>query len=183
MISRRDELPDEKLMARLLAGEQDALRILYERHARPLYNFARRLLMDPAGAEEVLQETFLRVYRDRAGFRPVAAFKTWAFTIARNLCLDILRSAPRRSEVSRDPLPEVADPAPTPLDRLDRAEREDAVRRGLAQLSAEDREVLLLSRYRGLRYREIAAIVGASEDAVKMRAHRALNRLRERLAP
>ena len=183
MIFRGGEPPDESLMARLQAGEQDALRVLYERHARPLYNFAHRLLMDPAAAEEVLQETFLRVYRDRAAFRPVAAFKTWAFTIARNVCLDILRGAPRSAEVPLDPLPEAADLAPTALERLDRADREEALRLALAELSAEDREVLLLSRYHGLRYRQIAAIVGASEDAVKMRAHRALNRLRKRLAP
>lgn len=176
------EPSDEKLMDRLQAGEQDALRILYERHARPLYNFAHRLLADPAAAEEILQETFLRVYRDRAAFRPVATFKTWVFTIARNLCLDILRSASRSAEVSGMPLSEVVDPAPTPLERLARAEREDALRLALADLPPEDREVLILSRYHGLRYREIAAIVGASEDAVKMRAHRALTRLRKRLA-
>ena len=181
MGTRRGEPSDEELMARLRRGDDEALRVLYQRHAGPLYNFANRMLMDPGRAEEVLQETFLRVYKDRAAFRPVATFKTWAFTIARNLCLDILRSAPRRLEVPANPLPEVADPAPTPLDQLDRAEREAAVRRALAELSAEDREVLVLSRYHGLRYREIAAIVGASEDAVKMRAHRALTRLRNLL--
>ncbi len=183
MTLRRGESSDESLMARLRGGEQEALRALYERHARSLYNFAHRLLMDPSAAEEILQETFLRVYRDRAAFRPVATFKTWVFTITRNLCLDILRSARRGAEFSGDPLPEVADPAPTPLDRLDRAEREGALRRALAELSPEDREVLVLSRYHGLAYREIAAIVGGSEDAVKMRAHRALGRLRKRLAP
>ncbi len=170
-------------MARLRAGESEALRILYDRHARPLTNFARRLLLDPAAAEEVLQETFLRVYRDRTAFRPVATFKTWVFTITRNLCLDILRSARRGVEFSGDPLPEVADPAPTPLEVMDRTEREGAVRRALAELRPGDREVLVLSRYHGLAYREIAAIVGGSEDAVKMRAHRALARLRKILAP
>ena len=181
MGTRRGEPSGEDLMARLRRGDDEALRVLYQRHAGPLYNFANRMLMDPGTAEEVLQETFLRVYKDRAAFRPVATFKTWAFTIARNLCLDILRSAPRRLEVAANPLPEVAYPTPTPLDQLDRAERETAVRRALAELSAEDREVLVLSRYHGLRYREIAAIVGASEDAVKMRAHRALTRLRKLL--
>lgn len=175
------EPSDEKLMGRLQAGEADALRILYERHGRSIYNFACRLVMQSALAEEVLQETFLRVYRDRAAFRPVATFKAWAFTIARNLCLDILRSAPRAAEVGGNPLPEVADPTPTPLDQLDRAEREAALRRALAVLPIDDREVLILSRYHGLRYGEIAAIVGASEDAVKMRAHRALTRLRSLL--
>jgi RNA polymerase sigma-70 factor (ECF subfamily) len=168
-------------MERLRRGHDEALRVLYQRHAGPLYNFANRLLMHSGIAEEVLQETFLRVYKDRAAFRPVATFKTWAFTIARNLCVDILRSGPRGSEVSINPLPEVADPAPTPLDQLDRAEREAAVRRALAGLAPEDREVLVLSRYHGLKYREIAAIVGASEDAVKMRAHRAITRIRKLL--
>ena len=183
MITRRREPSDEELMARLRRGDDEALRVLYQRHAGPLFNFANRLLMDPGRAEEVLQETFLRVYKDRAAFRPVATFKTWAFTIARNLCVDILRSGPRISEVSGNPLPEVADSAPTPLEHLDRAEREAAVRRALAELSAEDREVLLLSRYHDLRFRDIAAIVGASEDAVKMRAHRAVTRLRMLLVP
>ena len=183
MISRCNEASDEKVMARLRAGEAEALRVLYERHARSIYNFAHRLLLDPATAEEILQETFLRVYQERAAFRPVATFKTWAFTIARNLCVDILRSAPRLHEVGANPLPEVADPGPSPLDRLDRSNREAVLRRALSDLPPDDREVLLLSRYHGLKYREIAAIVGGSEDAVKMRVHRALTRLRKLLAP
>lgn len=183
MSTRRREPSDEELMARLRGGHDEALRVLYQRHAGPLYNFAIRFLIDPGMAEEVLQETFLRVYKERAAFRPVATFKTWAFTIAHNLCMDILRSAPRNLEVAADPLPEVADPALTPLDHLDRADREAAVRRALAELSSEDRELLLLSRYHGFRYRDIAAMVGASEEAVKMRAYRALTRLRKILAP
>jgi len=170
-------------MPRLQAGDHEALRLLYERHARSIYNFARRLLIDPSGAEDVLQETFLRTYRDRAAFRPTALFTTWAFTIARNLCVDILRSARRRSEVAADPLPETGDPRPIPLEHLERLEQETSLRRALAALPTEDREVLLLSRYHGLKYRDIAAIVGASEDAVKMRVHRALARLRKLLAP
>jgi RNA polymerase sigma-70 factor, ECF subfamily len=170
-------------MARLQRGEDQALRTLYERHARSIYNYARRLLDDAGTAEEVLQETFLRVYRERAAFRPVATFRTWAFTIARNLCLDILRAPARASTLAAETLPEVRDAAPTPLERLERAEEAAAVRRALAELSPDDREIILLSRYHGLRYREIAALVGASEDAVKMRAHRALTRLRKILAP
>lgn len=170
-------------MARLRAGDHEALRLLYERHARSLYNFARRLLMDPSGAEDVVQETFLRIYRDRAAFRSTAVFTTWAFTIARNLGVDILRSAPRRSEVATDPLPEAADPRPTPLDHLERLEREGLLRRALTALPPEDREVLVLSRYHGLKYRDIAAIVGSSEAAVKMRTHRALVRLHALLPP
>ena len=182
MSLRGGERSDEQLMARLRAGDDGALRILYERHARSLYNFARRLLMNPAVVEEILQETFLRVYRDRNAFRPVATFKTWAFTIARNLCLDILRSAPRSSAVGADRLPETADPRPTPLEYLERREHERAIERALADLAIEEREVLILSRFRGLKYREIAAILGISEDAVKMRAYRALTRLRKILA-
>lgn len=170
-------------MARLQAGHHDALGALYQRHARAIYNFARRLLADPSRAEDVLQETFLRIYRDRAVFRPGAPFTTWAFTIARNLCVDILRSGQRTSEVFADPLPEAADPRPSSLDQLERRERKALLRRALRALSLEDREVLVLSRYHGLKYREIAAIVGASEDAVKMRAHRALARVRALLVP
>ncbi len=170
-------------MARLRAGDHEALRPLYERHARSIYNFARRLLLDPSGAEDVLQETFLRIYRDRAAFRPTAAFTPWALTIARNLCVDILRSARRRSEVAADPLPETGDPRPLPLQQLERQEQETLLRCAVAALPTEDREVLVLSRYHGLKYRDIAAIVGASEDAVKMRAHRALARLRTLLVP
>ncbi len=170
-------------MARLRAGDHEALRLLYERHGRSIYNFTRRLLLDPSGAEDVLQETFLRIYRDRAAFRPTGTFTTWVFTIARNLCVDILRSARRRSEVAADPLPEAADPGPIPLEHLERQEQEILLRRALAALPTEDRGVLVLSRYHGLKYRDIAAIVGATEHAVKMRAHRALARLRTLLVP
>lgn len=181
---------DEELMRAVQAGDEAAFPLLYRRYERRLLAFLVPYVGDLALAEDLLQETFLRVFRQRASYEPRGAFRTWLFAIARNLALDQLRR--RRSlRRSTSPLGEgspvgedperLPDPAPDPLGVLAGREAATALRAALLELPEEDRAVILLSRLEGLRYREIAEILGSTEGAVKVRAHRSLLALRRRL--
>lgn len=176
---------DEELMLDLKRGNLEAFTILYERYQRRLYNFILRYVEDPSTAEDLFQETFLKVYRLREAYDQKALFVTWLYTIARNLCWDERKSPRRRqgerSQPPRLPSSEPADPSPGPLGTLEAKEREALVRKAIASLPDVDREVLILSRYEGLRYEEIAKVLGTSAQAVKARAHRALTALKEHL--
>jgi RNA polymerase sigma-70 factor (ECF subfamily) len=171
--------PDEALMEEVRAGNLAAFQALYDRHRRPVFSFLLRSLTDRRAAEDLLQETFLRVFAHREEYRPTAAFKAWLFTIARNLLIDHLR---RRSG-SRDlegaeSLEAVADPGATPLQRAEARELGERLQEAVLRLPPSQRDVLLLSRFAGLSHAEIAQVTGSSPEAVRVTLHRALDRLR-----
>jgi len=177
------EPSDEDLMRALRAGDQAAFEALYQRYRNRLYAFLVRYTGDPSAAQDLFQETFLRVFRDRARYEPRAAFATWLFTIARNLYLDSVKGAgiPRPAPGTEMAAEEAPDSQPDPLAALERREAEALLRRAVATLPEEDRAILILSRFEGMRYRQIGEILGCSEGAVKVRAHRALQTLRQML--
>ncbi|MGH7406516.1 MAG: RNA polymerase sigma factor [Candidatus Methylomirabilales bacterium] len=184
------ETTDEELMRAVQAGDEAAFPLLYRRYERRLLAFLAPYVGDLARAEDLLQDTFLRVFRQRASYESRGAFRTWLFAIARNLALDHLRRLRSRRE-STSPLGEksqaggapesLADPASDPLGVLSGRHAARALQAALLELPEEDRAVILLSRLEGLRYREIAEVLGSTEGAVKVRAHRALLTLRKRL--
>ncbi len=171
---------DQELMLAVKAGDRDAFEALYRRYRDRLHAFLVRYTGDPATAQDLFQETFLRVFRDRTRYEPRATFSTWLFTIARNLSLDSLKrvgpalSSSRLEAVERV----IPDPSPGALEALQRQETDAALRWALTSLPEEERAILLLSRFEGLRYAQIAEILGTSEGAVKVRAHRAFQALR-----
>ncbi len=181
---------DEELMRAVQAGDEAAFALLYRRYERRLLAFLVPYVGDTALAEDLLQETFLRVFRQRSSYEPRAPLRTWLFAIARNLALDQLRRRRTRreptppsgeaSQVEADP-EKLPNPAPDALGILAGREAATALRAELLELPEEDRAVILLSRLEGLRYWEIAEVLGSTEGAVKVRAHRALLTLRKRL--
>jgi len=175
---------DQELMLALKAGDRFAFEALYRRYRDRLHAFLVRYTGDTATAQDLFQETFLRVFRDRARYEPRAAFSTWLFTIARNLYLDQVKRRRTGDEVVVDPAPALSgipDPPRDPLQEIEAAERVQRLEDALARLAEEDRVILLLSRFEGMRYAQIAGILGTSEGAVKVRAHRALQTLRHTL--
>ncbi len=174
---------DQELMLAVKAGDRTAFEQLYRRYRERLYPFLMRYTGDAATAQDLFQETFLRVFRDRARYEPRAAFSTWLFTIARNLFLDsVKRTGTPQKFLEREAVSRAApDPSPGPLETLEQREADAMLRRAVASLEEQDRAILLLSRFEGLRYGEIAEILGISEGAVKVRAHRALQALRRAL--
>lgn len=176
-------LPDHALMEALRGGDFGAFQTLYDRHHRAVFTFLLRSVGDRGTAEDLLQETFLRVFTHREEYRPTAAFRTWLFTIARNLIVDEVRKPARGVERQPGEVGALPDPGPTPLQHAEAGRLQAKLEAAVLALPPAQREVLLLSRFAGLGHAEIADITGSSPAAVRVALHRALRRLRELLGP
>ena len=185
---------DEQLVQRCRKGDRAALEELLNRYQDRLMAFIYSVVRDYHLAEDIFQETFLRVYRGARRFRSGASFKTWLYTIAANLCRDALRKSRRRPEVSldaglvrggNDQTSRLADlipgSEPGPRDQAGARELEAILKGELSGLSEEHRQVIVLSRLNGLKYREIAEVLGIPSGTVRSRLHYALEQLRLRL--
>jgi RNA polymerase sigma-70 factor (ECF subfamily) len=175
-----ESLTDNELMARVRAGETEKLGVLFERHHRLLFSFLVRLTNDRELSEDTVQDTFLRMLKYRHTFRPDKAFRSWMFQIARNVIHG--RAQARRNEhsgIDPDLMETLECPQPTPDSQLNLSVETRLLEDALARLSPEKREVLLLSRIRELRGREVAEILGCNEATVRVRLHRALTELKE----
>ena len=165
---------DEDLMGAVRDGDITKLSLLFERHRGRAFALCYRMTGDRTVADDLVQESFLRVLRYRASFEGRARFTTWLFRLVRNVCLDHLAGSERAralsSRVAAEPT--ATTESPDPDDLL-------ALRQALGRLRSEAREILILRRFHDLSYREIGEIVGVSEGAARVRAHRALADLRQ----
>jgi RNA polymerase sigma factor (sigma-70 family) len=178
-VDARDPLA--ALMARAGRGESQAARQLVERLGPRTLNLARRMLGDAAEAEDVTQETFLRVWRAAPGWKPDGAqVATWAHRVTVNLCLDRLRRSGRMI-ASAEP-PEQTDEAPLPLEGMIRADRARAVREALARLPERQRAAIALVTYDGLSQSQAAEVLEVSVEALESLLARARRALKAMLA-
>lgn len=170
------ETADSELMRQVRAGRTAALATLFERHHARLYRYCLRMTGQRAAAEDLVQETFMKMLKYKATFRDDSAFVPWMFGIGRNECLGHLR----RAANDRTPSELQALDEPTaPADSAHLHDEHELVRRALMHLPEDRREVLVLSRYEYKSYEEIAQVLDCSVGAVKVRAHRALKELRD----
>ncbi len=167
-------------MRAVQAGDLEAFEQLYRRYRRPLFRFLRRYLREPADAEEVFQETFLRAFEHRHRFAPDTRFATWLYAIARNTSLDRLKRAERRVALAPEATELLPHVPPAADHALNQQRQTEAVRRALDTLPQADREVLLL-RAEALPYEAIAGVIGTTPAAARQRFHRALRALRAAL--
>ena len=179
-------------MALLAGGDSSAFEGLVLRYQRAMITFCYSFLRELEGAEDLAQETFLRVYRNAKRYKPLAKFSTWLYRIATNLCINELKKRSIRATVPLD-APAGLDPEGTrivekiagnsrqPLNEAERQEAHQLVRHALGYLPEEQRVTLVLVEYHGLSYREIAEILGVTVSAIKMRVKRARETLREML--
>jgi RNA polymerase sigma-70 factor (ECF subfamily) len=184
---------DEGLMLRYQKGDVRAFEILLGRHRRPIFNFILRYVGVPAMAEDLLQETFLRVIKGAEAYQRQAKFTTWLYTIARNLCVDASRRGKHRKAASLDTpmdsdgkegatlLDVVADKAAGADRKVLTKELHGRLRNAIAKLSEDQREVFLMREFLDMPFREIADVVGCPENTVKSRMRYALEKLREEL--
>ena len=182
---------DRQDMARLATGHDESLNDLMERHAKKLLHYLTRIALNEADAAELAEETFVRVYQNRARFDEKHKFTGWLYAIATNLARDGLRRGNRRPSVSLDAAPSstgraigetLVEQGPNPSEALAAAERAKMVRQAVAGLPAEWRIPVVLSEYEGHSQSEIAGILRCSRKAVEMRLRRARQELRRRLA-
>src|SRR5437773_1325134 len=181
---------DRSDMERLAKGHDDALNSLIERHSKKLFHYLIRQLQNEQDAEDLAQETFVRVYRHRGRFDPAQKFTTWLYTIATNLSRDHLRWRSRHPQVSMDSKDtetettlenHLPSEAASPDAQLQQSETAEGVRRAIAALPEDLRTALILSEYESLSHSEIAAILNCTSKAVETRLYRARKILRERL--
>jgi len=188
------ETSDEQLMLAFKSGDARAFRVLVQRHRGPVFNFILRYTGHKARAEDLLQETWLKVVRSSSEYEPKARFTTWVYTIARNLCVDSARKetyrqtdsldAPIGSEEGERPMGDsVGDEVAAGPERAAHNSRlRPLLTKALAGLPEEQREVFLLREYHGISFKEIADVTGVNENTVKSRMRYALEGLRKRLS-
>jgi RNA polymerase sigma-70 factor (ECF subfamily) len=166
-------------MERVRSGDLEQLSELFERHHRRLYQFFLKLARDRSVAEDLVQEVFVRVLKYRHTWRDEAEFVPWMFALARNAAVDHFRSRTRDSKRDAAALPDLTTQPAHAVERLEELERATQLRAALDLLAPDKREVLLLARFGELRHDRIAAMLGISPGAVRVRLHRALKELRE----
>lgn len=173
---------DNVLMTAVRDGDVPQMGVLFERHHRMLFNFFLRMTGSRNLSEDLVQDVFFRMLKYRHTYETQNNFMAWMYQIARNAHLDQARK--RRLEVVTDTsVEERAEQMPArdpgPHQELEQKEGVDLLRRALARLPVEKREILILSRFQNLKYDEIGAILGCEVGAVKIRVYRAVRELSE----
>ncbi|MCC2667604.1 MAG: polymerase, sigma-24 subunit, subfamily [Armatimonadetes bacterium] len=168
--------PDDEAMRRIVAGDNAALAPLFDRHKVRLFGFLYHLVGDRSLAEDLLGETFLRVYRGRARYRAGTGFVPWLFAIARNLAIGEMR---RRSALKRIQERFLRQAAVDPEGwSPEEDEMQEQVRQALLRLPEDQRSALVLKEYLEMDYAQVAQVLGCTEQAARARAYRARNALR-----
>jgi RNA polymerase sigma-70 factor, ECF subfamily len=182
------EASDPALVARAMAGDDDAFRVLTERHSPGVFQLAYRMTGTEQDAEDVVQETFLRAFRNLRRYESRSLFSTWVHRIAANYCLDLLRA--RRHFVDHVPvsgeidwLDAIACPGP-PADQIAYGGQiRESIEKAMEQLSSQERAAFILRHYQELSIDEIAQMLGLGENATKHSIFRAVRKLRRALEP
>ena len=182
------EPSDATAVAQVRAGDPDAYRVLVERHSHSVFRLAFRMTGNEQDAEDMVQESFLRAYRQLGRFEARANFGTWIYRITANCCVDLMRSRQARRDQSRaesldaiDAMPTTDAPGPERLAAS--AEIERRVQTALGDLSPLERAAFTLRHYEGRSIDEISATLGLGTSAAKHSVFRAVRKLRAALAP
>jgi RNA polymerase sigma-70 factor (ECF subfamily) len=178
--------PDAQLMLRVKKGDRSAFKILVEKYQKPVTNVAYHLLLDRAAAEELAQEVFLKVFQTASRYRAAAKFSTWVYRIATNLALNELKSRKRAQTLPLDDVRQIhtqpdnmSASLPGPEEQMQQKELVALLERALQSLPVRQRTAVMLHRFEGLSYREIAESMDCTVEAVEALLSRAKITLRD----
>lgn len=179
------ETPDRELLARAAEGDREAFTVLVEAHQDRVISLCRRYLGNREEARDAAQDVFLKVWRKAGSYRPRARVSTWIHRIAVNHCLNLLRRRKivrflpfvRGGDDDETPDLDPEDSRPGPAESLEARRRWSATRRAVDALPESQRSVLILAKFEGLSYQEIAETLGITVGAVESRLFRAMRRL------
>jgi RNA polymerase sigma-70 factor, ECF subfamily len=187
------EFNDVLAVSRARSGDTDAFRVLVERHSRSLFRLAFRMTGNQQDAEDVVQESFLRAYKQLAKFDERASFGTWLYRIASNCSLDLVRSRKRRSErlaappelgnEAEDPMVSLPSTAPTPERLALSSEVRERVAEAMRELSPTERTAFVLRHFEGMCMEEVSRVLECQPGAAKHSVFRAVQKLRRALEP
>ncbi|HYG76041.1 MAG TPA: RNA polymerase sigma factor [Planctomycetota bacterium] len=183
---------DEVLMEQLAQGSHEAFDKLLSRYEAAVITFCYAFMRNREAAEDLAQETFMRVFRNARRYQPVAKFTTWLYRIAANLCINELKKGKLRHSLSLD---EAAGPDPdgtkiieriaaddkSPLNDAEYHEAQSLIGKAIDHLPDDQRTTLIMVEYHHMQYQEIAEVLEVSVSAIKMRVKRARETLRETL--
>ena len=183
-----DELTSEELMSLVASGDKRAFSCLMARHRNAVYGIVYHFFKTPQEAEDVFQEVFLKVWRIAGKYRPTAQFSTWLYTVTANQCKSELASSWRRkvrllgSFWADDAGEGIAPVTPSSEEAAAQNQQAEHVRRAIGALPAKQRLALILNRFEGLSYEEIAGIMDCSIPTVESLLFRAKNGLKKYLS-
>ena len=178
---------DEKLIARFQQGDLQAFDILVRRYKDQLLNFIYRFVGNRTDAEDIVQETFLRVYKNKHYYKEIAKFSTWVYTIAGNLAKTELRRRKRHklfsvsNFVNEERDFDIPDSELSPEQKVDGTIKEDIIQKAIEKLPAKFKEVIILRDVQGFAYEEISQILNIPLGTVKSRVNRGRLKLQEDL--
>src|SRR5580692_125639 len=167
---------DNVLMQKVRDGDLAKMAVLFERHHRALFRYFLRLTGNREFSEDLVQDVYFRMLKYRHTYRDGNPFTSWMYQVARNAHLDGAQKRKGETQMFEE-LPEPASPEPDPSEILGRRQDLGMLRRALAALPVEKREVLVLSRFQNLKYEQIADILACDVGAVKVRVYRAIKAL------
>ena len=171
-------MTDDRIMEEVRDGRVEKLAILFERHHVALFNFFVRMTGNPAVSEDLVQDVFTRILKYRATYRGQDRYSVWMYKIARNAHIDHFRRT-RPTVNIEDQYDEAPSLEIAPEERMVKEEEASIVAKALAKLSPKKQEILVLSRFQNLKYREIAEVLDCPVGTVKGLVHRAVRELGE----
>lgn len=172
---------DGQLAKKYLNGEEWAFEAIVDRYMKPLFNFAYRYLGDHDEASDIVQETFVRLYKNLHRLNLEEPLKPWLYRTARNLCLNRIPQRLRYQSIDNDSFPEMPDIAAGPDDQIDLHDLQAMVQAAVGELPSIYRDVVTLYYFAELSVEEVAAVLGLAEPTVKTRLHRARGQLKRML--
>ena len=180
---RPDSLTDNQIMTKVKNGATADLGILFERYHRLLFSFFYRLNQNPGTSEDLVQNVFERILKYKHRYRGDGEFKAWMFQIARNVNFDQIRKKGNRpQEKIEDWQDRIVDQSPDQQTRMMKNEELQLLQWALQKLPPDKREIIVLSKLQGLKYKKIAELQGLTEGAVKVKVFRALKALKAEVA-
>jgi RNA polymerase sigma-70 factor, ECF subfamily len=176
-------IKEELAIKKAQRGDHDAFRSLVERHTQAVFRLAWRITGNTIDAEDMVQETFLRAWKQLGKFDGRAAFGTWVHRIAANCSLDHIRSRKGKVDAAEDPLAHLAHGGPSPERLAQSAEITGILIPALDELTEMERAAFILRHYEGLPILEISRVLGVETGAAKHSVFRAVQKLRRALEP
>lgn len=168
-------MTDEMLMEAVKNGDLQQASLLFDRYHKRLFNFLAKMTMERTIAEDLTQNVFLRMLKYRNSYREGAKFQSWIYQMARNVFVDHYQESKNKNGfVKMETLPERMDE-----DYQDIEQQERLLHQSMQRLPDEQRELLVLTRFQHMKYEEVAEIMNTTVANIKVKVHRAINKLRE----
>ncbi|MEM1259026.1 MAG: RNA polymerase sigma factor [Bacteroidota bacterium] len=177
-INQMQELTDNALMLKVKSGDLDKLGLLYERHKKRLFGFFYNMNCNPSVSEDLVQNVFVRLLKYRHTYSGEGSFLAWMFSTARNVRYDYHKKNGQKNTDLTQVEYKIED-SDTIEKQMNRKDDVALIQRAMMKLDDEKREVLVLSKFKEMKFSEIGKVLGCSEGAAKVKAHRALKDLKQ----